>query len=235
MNAQNQERAFMFARGMLPNEACGLVIIERGHERFIPCRNISPFPRDTFELDPEDYARAEERGEIVEIFHSHCYGSPQPSEADKVACEATNLPWSIVSVPNGQWVRFEPNGYKAPLIGREWAHGLLDCYSLIRDFYRDQLSIFIPDFDREFEWWLKGQNLYLENFRIAGFKEVPLAEVKPNDVLLMQVCSPVINHGAIYLGNDKMLHHLHRRLSCRDVWGGYYRKHTVKVVRHESL
>ncbi|WP_043946890.1 NlpC/P60 family protein, partial [Ralstonia solanacearum] len=40
------------------------------------------------------------------------------------------------------------------------------------------------------------------------------------DVILMQVRAPVPNHAAVYLGGVQMLHHLHGRLSSRDVYGG---------------
>lgn len=233
MTPENRALALKHAMTEIPREACGVLIIERGHEVFVPCRNLSPF-RDAFMICPEDYANAEDRGEVVRIIHSHPYSRATPSEVDRVSCEASGVPWSIVSVPNGDWHDFNPTGYRAPLVGREWAHGLLDCYSLIRDHYREAMSIELPDFERDYEWWFKGQDLYIENFAKAGFREVPIESLQVNDVLLMQVMSPVVNHGAVYLGNDQMLHHLHRRLSCRDVFGGYWRKHTVKVVRHEN-
>lgn len=231
---QTKGQALAWAMKHLPRESCGLVIVEKGREVFVPCQNLSEVD-DNFILDPKDYAAAEERGEIVRVIHSHCYIRARPSEADKVSCEASGLPWSIVSVPNGEWHHFEPSGFKAPLVGREWAHGVLDCYSLIRDYYKEVLSIEIPDFDRNYEWWLKGENIYIENFAKAGFREIPHDQIREHDVILMQVASKVVNHGAVYLGEGKILHHIHRRLSSREVFSGYYLKHTVKVLRHENL
>lgn len=226
--------AFDWALANMPMESCGLVIVEKGREVFVPCTNRSPLT-DFFELCPKDFAAAEERGEVVRVIHSHVFQRPHPSGVDKAACEASALPWSIVSVPTGEWFDFKPNGYKSPLIGREWVHGPGDCYALIRDYFREILSIDIPDFDREFEWWKKGGNLYVENFESAGFSQVPISEMKENDVLLMQIRSKVINHGAVYIGGGFMLHHLHRRLSCREMFGGYWQRNTVKVVRHRSF
>ena len=74
--------------------------------------------------------------------------SPEPSQADRVACEATALPWFIVSFPSGHWTELRPQGYAAPLVGREWSHGVLDCYSLIRDWYAQERGIDLPDFPR---------------------------------------------------------------------------------------
>lgn len=234
MNEENKVIAFQYAKDCFPREACGLVVIHKGKEEFIPCKNISELD-DNFEIDAEDYVRAEELGEVVEVFHSHPNGHPTPSETDLVSCERTQLPWSIVSVSLGTWIEFKPSGYKAPLVGRTWAHGVLDCYSIIVDYYREVLKIEIPDFDRDFEWWMKGQNLYEENFAKAGFREIEVTELKPHDVILFQIMSPVTNHGGVYLGDEKFLHHLHRRLSSRDIFSGYYFKHAVKFLRHREL
>jgi cell wall-associated NlpC family hydrolase len=127
-----------------------------------------------------------------------------------------------------------PEGYTAPLLGRMWCHGVLDCYSLIRDWYRLERGIVLPDFTRSDEWWLKNQNLYVDNFRAAGFTRIVDEDaLQPGDVLLMQIMAPVPNHGAVYLGDGIILHHLHGRLSCREVWGGYYKKHTTHILRHD--
>lgn len=231
MKQETRAAALEWSLAQMPREACGVVIIERGREIFVACKNLSEY-NDAFLLDPIDYAAAEDRGEIVRIIHSHCYIGPKPSHVDLVSCEATRLPWSIVSVPNGVWHDFEPSGFRAPLVGRQWAHGTLDCYSLIRDYYMEVLKIEIPDFDREPTWWRKGGNLYLENFESAGFRSLPISEIQPHDVVLMQILSNVPNHGAIYLGDERILHHMNRRLSCREIWGGYYKKHTSKVLRY---
>lgn len=234
MNPENRKIAFEFTSQSLKRESCGLLIIEKGREVFIPCKNISEID-DQFIIDPLDFAKSEDRGEITRVIHSHCYSRPNPSEADLVSCESSNLPWSIVSVPNGEWFDFLPKGYRAPLVGREWSHGILDCYSLIRDYYKETLNIDLPDFSRDYEWWLKGQDIYCDNFRKAGFEEIEFDKIRPHDVVLIQVMSPVVNHGAVYLGNDQILHHLHRRLSGREVFGGYYRKHAIKVLRHNKM
>jgi proteasome lid subunit RPN8/RPN11 len=221
------------AQAECPRETCGVLIIERGVESLVICRNVSDYD-DQFVIDPIDYLSASKRGDVVAIVHSHCFVSPAPSQADRVACESSRVPWHIVSVPNGHWHTFEPNGYVAPLVGREWAHGSLDCYGLVRDYYKQTLGVLLPDFHRSREWWDKGENLYcLDNIISAGFTElVGLEDVREHDVLLMQVHSKVINHAGVYLGDDRFLHHLNQRLSSRDLWGGYWRKHTVKIARY---
>lgn len=232
MTDANMQAFFDHAKSEMPRESCGVIIIQKGKERLIICKNKSLDPGQ-FVLDPADYARASMLGEVVSIVHSHVFIPPFPSEADKVACEATGIEWLICSVPTNSWFSFAPSGFKAPLIGREWSHGILDCLSIVQDYHKENFGIEIMDFDREEEWWDHGQNIInLENWEKAGFHQVPIEGLKKHDVLLMQVGSKVANHLGVYLGDDQLLHHLSRRLSSRDVYSGYYRKHTVKVLRY---
>lgn len=234
MKPETREEFKKWALKSFPREACGLVIIERGHEVFVPCNNLSELD-DNFILDPRDYVAAEARGEIVRVVHSHCYIPARPSEADKVSCEASGLLWSILSLPTETWFDFGPEGYKAPLVGRTWAHAIHDCYGLAIDYYREKLGITLQDYNRSFEWWHKGGNLFIDNLPESDFESVPIASLREHDLIVMQIGSPVANHCGIYLGGGRFLHHLHRRLSCREQYAGYYRRHTVKVLRHKTL
>lgn len=214
-----------------PRESCGVIIVKKGKEKYIPCKNLAPM--NDFLIDPIDYANAEDEGAIIKIVHSHPNQSPLPSDADKIGCEKSGLPWLIISVPNMQVHEFAPSGYKTPLIGRSFKHGALDCYTFIRDYYDQTLNIQLPDFVRADNWWQGGENLYLEGYESAGFVRVD--DMQEHDVLLMQVASPVPNHGAIYVGSGKIQHHQVGRLSSTDIYGGWYRKiHTI-TLRHTCM
>ena len=218
----------------IPRESCGLVVIRKGRERYIPCRNLAS-GAEQFQLHHEDYASAEEQGDIVMIVHSHPTTAPIPSQADRVGCEASGLPWCIVNSLTGEISEFQPTGYVAPLVGRVFSHGVLDCYTLIRDYYARELSITLPDFSRTDGWWERGEDLYRTHFAEAGFHVVPESALQPHDVLLMQLSANAINHGAVYVGDDKILHHPMHRLSGHDVYGGYWKHITVLTLRHEAL
>jgi proteasome lid subunit RPN8/RPN11 len=217
-----------------PRESCGVIVQRQGQERYWPCRNLAA-DNAHFVLHPEDYAAAEEAGEVVCIVHSHPNLPPTPSEADRVMCERTGLPWLIVNWPTGAVHQFKPSGYQAPLIGRPFSHSILDCYTLIRDYYQRALQIELPDFERAPEWWTQGGNLYLDHFDEAGFVEVACETLRPHDVLLMQNASPVPNHSAVYLGNGRLLQHCQGHLSGESIYGGYWQKCTTHVLRHRRL
>lgn len=217
-----------------PRESCGLILLQQDQEHYVPCRNLAA-SQVHFILHPEDYANAEEAGEIVCIVHSHPNLPPLPSEADRVMCERTGLPWLIVNWPTGVVHEFWPNGYQAPLIGRSFCHGILDCYTLIRDYYQRTLKIDLPDFERTLEWWTMGGNLYLDHFGEAGFVQVPDETLQPHDILLMQNASPVPNHAAVYLGHGRILQHCQGHLSGESIYGGYWQKCTTHVLRHRAV
>lgn len=233
MTPENQAKFILHARESAPREACALLVIKRGVEHLHLCRNMA-VGTDQFIIDPVDYAVAELSGDVVAIVHSHPTGTPDPSQPDLVACEASGLPWHILGLPTEAWGYLEPTGYQAALVGREWSHGVLDCYSLIRDWYATERGITLPDFDRRDEWWLRGENLYVENFWLAGFVEIDHADIQPGDVILMRVLSPVPNHGAVYLGDNYIIHHVQNRLSCRETLGTLWRNRITHTLRHEN-
>jgi len=226
-----------------PREACGLVVVVKGRERYLACRNLATTPSEHFVLAAEDYADAEEAGEIVAVMHSHPDAPARASEGDRVACEASGLPWWIVSVTPGadgppqagELSCIEPGGYEAPLVGRPFHHGVLDCWTLCRDWYAREWGLVLPDPVRHDNWWDDGcSDLYTENLAAAGFAPVAAGDIQCGDLILMQIRSRnlVPNHAGIYLGDGLMLHHMYGRLSSRDVYGGYWLENTRLVARH---
>jgi cell wall-associated NlpC family hydrolase len=63
---------------------------------------------------------------------------------------------------------------------------------------------------------------------------VRFEDMQPGDAILMSIETSGLNHVAIYLGDQMILHHLRGRLSSRDIYGGYWINATGKVLRHAS-
>ena len=231
-----QELALKHAQESDPKESCGLLLIKKGKEVYFPCKNIAPDPTDQFILDPHDYANAEDQGEITAVIHSHPVTSPEPSQADKIACEKSGIKWWIVQPNLNKWTSFEPCGYKAPLIGRKWVFGLTDCWSLCRDWYDQELGIELRDWERP-----NDHNDFLKNpmfngcYEETGFRELLQdEELEKGDLLLMSICSSGLNHIGVYLGEQTVLHHLQNRLSSRDLLDEWLLKCTGKRIRYAT-
>ena len=219
-----------------PKEACGFLLRIGNKERYFPANNIADNPEEDFVIDPVSYAKAEDKGQIIGICHSHPNADCTPSEADKVACETSKVPWHILSWPQDKLYSWEPEGFEAPLIGRQFSYGILDCCTLVRDFYKRELNIDFECHSGLDGWWDKGENRYLDNYEEQGFVRIlDEKDIQKYDVFLIKLVSPVPNHAAIFVGDDKILHHVHGRLSNREPYGGYWRKHTTHHLRHKSL
>lgn len=233
-----------------PREACGLIVKIKGKEKYRPCKNLAKGD-DNFVMDPQDYTDAENAGEITMVVHSHPEASCRPSEADRVMCEETGLPWMILSIYRDlitgemnteDFGIIMPEGYEAPLEGRQWQPPTLDCYSLIRDYYSRTLGINLPDFEttlRAQDWWDDATNssLYLQHFEKAGFVRVD-GDPKEHDVIIMEIASKAgPNHAGVYLGDDTgyFLHHLYGRPSSKEIYGGFWLRNTSLTVRHKDL
>src|SRR5690625_798362 len=80
-----------------PRESCGLVVAAGRRMKYIECENVAEGDSD-FKICPRQYAEIEDAHQVLGVAHSHCDIPASPSEADRVGCEATGLPWHIVSV-----------------------------------------------------------------------------------------------------------------------------------------
>ena len=231
-----QDDALQHAIEEDPRESCGLLAIIKGKEKYIACHNLAVDPKDQFILSPDDYADAEDQGEITAVVHSHPVTSPKPSEADKVSCEKSGLKWWIVQPNLKVWESFEPCGYKAPLIGRTWVWGVNDCWSLCRDWYEQELGIKLRDWDRP-----NDPNEFIKNpmfngcYEKTGFRELTQEEdLEKGDLLLMSINSSGLNHIGVYLEEQTVLHHLQNRLSSRDLLDEWLLKCTGKRIRYAT-
>jgi cell wall-associated NlpC family hydrolase len=244
MQPQTIETAMQHFINEFPREAIGLVVEINGEERYLACTNHALKDCDQFVLSGEEFAAAEDVGAITAVVHSHPNGRAVPSPADRKMCEASGIDrWVIGSVSKTRdgvavtdWCEFAPCGYRAPLIGRPFVHGVHDCYSIIQDWYAQERFITLPDFERVDGWWETGEtSLYLDNYIAAGFEVTEDALLQEGDVLLMTIGrSRTVNHAAVYVGDGKILHHLYGELSRTETFSGKYQSRVHCALRYRS-
>lgn len=235
-----------------PKEMCGYIVQDEHSTFFYQAENVIPHnpkwnssPTEAFAIDIQERAHVESLGEILAMVHSHtqandCNGKLEFSSIDKAACNRGDIPWLLVTLPDQQIQVLQPNPNEiVPLLGREWFYGVNDCYSLLRDAIAEA-GVKLNDYprvslaDQESPDW----NLYQDNFARENFVEIDLfSDLQRYDLLFMQINSTKINHAGILMEPDKNIfyHHLVNRLSSADVFGGYWQRYTVKIVRHRTL
>jgi proteasome lid subunit RPN8/RPN11 len=226
------EAVLAHAAATAPIECCGVI----AGGRYWPLANLAT-DHDSFVMDMRGYIAVARDQTVTAIVHSHVNTTPDPSDADRAMCERLGMPWLIVAWPSGQWQVIEPCGWTAPLVGRQWAWGALDCLAIVRDGMQRHAGIHLPDFDRDWNWWKNGDDLIQWHFRAAGFVQLPPGEPPQHcDVFGMRMNgSPVANHLALFLAPDQILHQLMGRLSRRQLYDGVFQKKTVLHLRHERL
>jgi hypothetical protein len=215
-----------------PNEGVGYV----KNGEFFPLENIADDPLRTFHVDSSFLLN-----EPDVLLHSHCRGVEvetsdphSPSYEDLLGQINTGIEWGIC-VTDG--VICEDPIYwgnpknRPPLLGREFIYNAQDCFTLVQDYFFQERGVALPNLPRTPHWNEEGENYIARLHESWGFVQVPLAEALPGDVLVYQVLSQVPNHLGIYLGNNEVLSHWTRRVSCIESMGKWA-SHIVMCVRY---
>ena len=113
-----QELALHHAKASLPEESCGLVIDVDNRIEYFPCKNIAIEGANSFTIDPEDYAKAEETGTVLHICHSHPNGDLTASEEDIKNCDFLGLSWFIFNPLDDECIELKPKLHK-PMLTRD--------------------------------------------------------------------------------------------------------------------
>lgn len=204
--------------------------------------NVADVPEHFFRVAKRDMTCAMAEG-LLAVVHSHPNWYACPSASDMRSQASSGVPWGIVATDGKTctdvaW--FGDQVEREPLIGRSFRHGVTDCYGLIRDYYKTELGIDLIEFPRDWEWWLKGGDLYRDGIKPAGFCRIDQHEAKPGDMWIAQLRSPVPNHGGVLLENGLGLHHPSSKLPVdashisRREPISRWAQHIVIWLRHES-
>jgi proteasome lid subunit RPN8/RPN11 len=236
MNDNVLEQIIDHAARVFPSEACGLIVNSGYGLNVIECANQSHEPGRSFLIDPIVYAAHADH--IAAVYHSHPNRSPEPSEADIASAERCNVPFVIVGYPSEEIFTYTPKGIlPAPYEGRHFVYGVMDCLSLVSDYYRHELGIMINDGERkQWQWWLDvaHQHAFVNGFIAQGFAVV--TEPQVNDLVIMTTGGgPCPNHVAIYMGDSRILHHPSPSAPSRlEMYGQYWRQATYCYLRYTA-
>ena len=238
-----------------PEPACGVVVGTAESPEFLPVGTHVNLARDSFRLGGTEAMRLKQGHDgLLGLMISHPDDSNSanpdpllftPSAAEMRAQMALAAPFAVVvctaSTAYVPWW-FGDQRPTPGIIGRPFRHGVLDCYSFVRDWYRQEYGISIPDFPRDWEWWRKGQDLYREGFYRAGGRCIDPADARPGDVVLCRIRSRVTNHAVVLMPDGWVGHHFGStvpydpgavsRVQRAGRWLAKLRTHTLRWHRH---
>lgn len=251
------EAAKKHARSLYPEESCGFIV----DGAYVPVVNQADDPSShkevdcgcrmcAFKISTEDSIKYLARAQM--ILHSHPDGNLFPSRVDMAGQISTGVPWGIIALDESRTGDPEVWGDQLPiqpLLGRQFMHGIRDCYSVIRDAYRlgsDGLKaqgvtdewpfapITLKDVPRNDAWWETDDDLYGQIPFSHGWREVSREDVYPGDCFLMKIRSDCYNHAGVLISKDLIMHHLPSRMSRREP-AGLWARQSVKWLRYTGM
>jgi proteasome lid subunit RPN8/RPN11 len=218
-----------YAERAYPKETCGFILLDGS---VVECENTSNEP-DTFAISAQN--TADYLDDAKACWHSHAkYSGFSP--ADIKACKALNLPYAVWNCSGSEAFWLDPS-QDAGLLERPWNYGVYDCYSAVRDWYKQQMGVEMGDYPRRYEgeWSKPGFVFFEQNFAAEGFVKLPAGvDLVRGDVILFRIRNQTAcNHVAVVEdpAANKLYQHLVGRLSGTTSYSGYFRENSYMVVR----
>jgi len=191
-----------------PEEMCGILT----SDDFIPCTNAADEPEKHFKIPPAELAQ---HTEFKAIVHSHIRNIKRPelldtrtpSLADLKGQRDTGVPWLIVAT-EGAVVTPPleiPRDRSLPYVGRSFIWFVADCYTLVQDYYANELGIALKDHKEDLEFKELRRfdgifDMYVEEY---GFIEHSnINDMQNGDLLLLDNAGSKRNHLGIYHNGD---------------------------------
>jgi proteasome lid subunit RPN8/RPN11 len=198
--------------------------------------NHADDPEMQFKIAAEDHllASRDERG-IAAIWHSHL-NCPELTEADFRASYQLKIPYLVIDLQTQTFDYYDPNRIES-LVGREWKSFRTNCYSLVKDYYQQELNIELP------MYWLDESRIYDEDYDPIGtnyedyFNKLPPSyDLLDHDLLVFKIGTPNPLHFAVVtdVNQNKMLHHPLGALSRYDIISHSWIKHCHYVLRYKG-
>ena len=230
-----------------PEECCGLIVSNNNKADAFPCRNVSEDNKNNYRIHESDYLAASEKGEIEAVYHSH----PSKNHYDNftpldLVNEGHDLEVILYLLHKDKFLISSQNNYLNKYLERDYVPEVTDCFTLLTDFYKDQLNIHVTkydysvfDFFNEENWENQKESPFDVYFEKEGFQEVEYNELKMYDVLFFKNVNkfaPTFScHMALYVGNDIMLHQPFNSVSELSPFTKRHMKYINKIIRHKNL
>lgn len=126
----------------------------------------------------------------------------------------------------------------AELESKPFTLGKQDCFTLVRDFFRVNFDIDMPDIARPNDWDADKDNLIDKWYHLTGFEKLDVDEnwpPRPADVMVCTVGGSVPNHLVVFLGGNEIIHHKDMMLSGKELMRPAWKRYTSYLLRHPDV
>ena len=189
-----------------------------------------------FRVSAEDYVLADSISSIEAVYHSHTNKDDSTfSEFDKFNSVSHNVVYILFSMKDNSFTQFDPslssfNKY----IGRKWEIGKTDCFTLIKDFYKNELNISLNEYHRDENYLSYLEKLFDKHYKREGFQKTNTLR-KYDCILFSRREGSPSNHIAVYLGNGLMLHQPSKSFSRVEDYTKRHKLKTNYIIRHDEV
>lgn len=204
--------------------------------KLFPCLNIAADPTTDFRISRDDHLECIKLGTIMAVYHSHPTGPAGFSEGDLAVSNEAVLPFYLYDVASEEWSEYLPPDYEVKLEGRPFYWGFDDCYGAARHYYRENLGLYLRDYDRDDTFGPTRSMAIMDHFAEEGFVRLdPTVSIQTHDALLFDISPRCPQHISIFVGNQRMFHHPLNMLSKTEMLTGGYISRLSHVLRHKTM
>lgn len=201
-----------------PEECCGLIFDDGVKIDSFKCKNDAQNPLVNFSINPIDYLKCSYKGNIVATYHSH-KNNEMFSYLDKENSINHRLNYVMYNIKSNSFHHYDYKENKIFYLNKPYKVGENDCFTLVRNYLKKNLSIDLPselvesyDFgafkNRQICRDLIKQKTSFPSQQKEFFKVDINSQgnLCKNDIIVLGSNGKPMHLG-IYLGNGLMLHH----------------------------
>ena len=223
-----------------PNEECCGFVFDNGD--IYHADNIAGDRVTRFLVSTLSYIQAAKIGKIRAIYHSHIGANYNFSQLDKANANNHKINYLVYSIQSDTFNFYPHNSVSNKYSGVDFKIGEQDCYSLVKNYYNNELGFNIIDNGladgRQDNWLHDRPTIFEDIFELNKEKLIRIQldrpqELKDNDILLFNYFKPnhCVHHLGIYLGDSAFMHHPRRKFSVIDILDDLYFNWVDSIVR----
>lgn len=228
---EEYERSIIAMQYSNPNEEiCGVLVERNGKLEAVQLPNMEQDRERAWSLPVGDYSYAKM------FWHTHTRPDSIDgfSDPDKHTGQVWLMPMCVYVCHTQKFHYWQPDGFRASIVGRPWSPMVFDCFALVRDAITEFFGIRVPDLSRTFLHATRGIESIETYWQPAGFELVHKPAIG-RVAVINYGGSKYANHIALLITENWILHQLRGTPSRVELFSEQWRKSTFFYMRHPEI